>query len=841
MSRADFSGFFWHAVWPVILVVLVIVAIGSISSTVPSNENLVAQVNGPNGQVKAFPEAEGFGADSLGGRGPNPSVQVPQVIAVTNLNDSGPGSLRAAVQASGPRFVIFKVGGVIHLQSALQITNPYIYIAGQTAPEPGITLARWGIYILTDDVTIRYIRQRTYIAAADESAATSMMDSVRIWGDDVILDHTSLSWAADEMIDVGDYGGAVAGDYTVQWSFISEGQATPDGFLTGGRSSLISGSSANGSLHHNLFAHSSERNPKVERGDTYDVRNNVIYNWRYSGTAHFGLSGPVDVNFIGNTYIPGIDSNQGSPPAGSFTIRVPKQGQTPGLPRLYLYDNRSQWRPSNSQDQWDIGVLLNDSQSSTASQLLTPINQTNPPVDVSLYSANEEFDVPSVITHGADEAIELVLEEAGANFPIRDEVDEELVEELNGDIERRHYGAHHGENQGLGRLPDGALESPFDLIRPTAATVNALYPPNLNPVLPIDTDGDQVPDNWEHRLGSSMVIADAVADADGDGYLNIEEYINGMITINPPPPPPPTEAVCGNDIIDVGEICDGTALNNQTCQTQGFGSGALTCAANCQSYTTSQCVAVVTCGNGILDPGEECDGTRLNNQTCQTRGYQSGTLRCSTGCHFLTSQCVAPPNCGNGVINTGEQCDGSNLNNQTCVSRGFRSGTLTCGNNCQFVTAQCVSATAARCGDGRIDPGEQCDGGNFGNKTCATQGFSRGSLRCNANCTINTSACTRTPIAPPRPPQPRPPSPPTCREKWVCSEWTRCGEAGRQTRNCFDDNRCGTTKNKPTILQTCTYQEPLIELENFAALRTLWAFTKLIFFNLGKLFLPWQL
>lgn len=169
--------------------------------------------------VPAFPGAEGFGANSVGGRGG-------RVIEVTNLDDSGPGSLRAAIEADRPRTVVFRVGGTIELQSGLEITNPFITIAGQTAPGGGITLrndpsnADTSLKIETHDVVIRYIRSRP----GPSTELHGTLDAITIGNQEggtynVIVDHSSFSWATDEVVN----SWYDAHDITIQWSIVSEG------------------------------------------------------------------------------------------------------------------------------------------------------------------------------------------------------------------------------------------------------------------------------------------------------------------------------------------------------------------------------------------------------------------------------------------------------------------------------------------------------------------------------------------------------------------------------------------------------------------------------------------
>jgi hypothetical protein len=198
-------------------------------------------------------------------------------------------------------------------------------------------------------------------------------------------------------------------------------------------------------------------------------------------------------------------------------------------------------------------------------------------------------------------------------------------------------------------------------------------------------------------------------------------------------------ADCGNGVVDVGEQCDGANLNEQTCETQGFDGGTLSCTAACQFDTTGCTRIGPDCGNGEIDEGEQCDGANLNEQTCETQGFDGGTLGCTTTCQFDTTGCTKiEPDCGNGEIDGDEQCDGANLNSQSCETQGFDGGTLSCTSDCQFDTSNCT-----KCGDGNIDEGEQCDGANLNSQSCETQGFDGGTLSCTSDCQFDTSNCTK--------------------------------------------------------------------------------------------------
>ena len=156
----------------------------------------------------AFPGAEGFGANSLGGRGGT-------VYEVTNLNDDGPGSLRAVVDARGPRIAVFRVSGTIALKSILKVTNPYITIAGQTAPGGGICLKDNELQIEADHVVVRFIRSRVGDNVSNENHGFNI-----VAGKNIIVDHCSASWAVDEVLSCTT--GGKLDNVTVQWCFITE-------------------------------------------------------------------------------------------------------------------------------------------------------------------------------------------------------------------------------------------------------------------------------------------------------------------------------------------------------------------------------------------------------------------------------------------------------------------------------------------------------------------------------------------------------------------------------------------------------------------------------------------
>ncbi len=203
---------------------------------------------------------------------------------------------------------------------------------------------------------------------------------------------------------------------------------------------------------------------------------------------------------------------------------------------------------------------------------------------------------------------------------------------------------------------------------------------------------------------------------------------------------------CGDGLLQggFGEECDGTTLDGQTCESLGWHGGTLACGNDC-SFNTTDCETAGRCGDGLVQGGfgETCDGVNLDGQTCESQGYYGGTLACGAGCTFDFSGCEQEIFCGDALIQAewGETCDGVNLDGQSCSTLGYYGGQLACGDDCAFNTADCESA--GRCGDGLIQAafGETCDGDDLDGQTCQTLGFATGTLFCSPDCTIDDGAC----------------------------------------------------------------------------------------------------
>lgn len=424
-------------------------------------------------KTPAFPTAEGYGRYTVGGRGG-------QVYVVTNLNDRGAGSFREAVDARGPRTVVFAVSGNIMLSEAINISNPYITIAGQTAPGEGITIAGAPININTSQVIIRYLRIRMgdYNNIEADSIGGRYIS-------DVILDHISASWSTDECVSFYEVD-----NVTVQWSFITESLRA---------SAHIKGNHGYGgiwggfaSFHHNLLAHHSSRNPRFDAERTTDdpatdMRNNVIYNWGFNSS--YGGEGG-NHNMIANYYKAGPATR-----AGSMQYKIIEASPDGSW---YVEDNYVYGHPAITADNWAGGVQP----------------RVGKVPDMRAYS---EHPVPEVTTHSAEVAFELVLADAGVTLPMRDEVDTRIAEEVRTGT-ATYGGASTGPGSGIIDSQEDVGGLPF--IRGYSA--------------PLDSDQDGIPDWWLIKYGlDPKTSIDPAGDLDGDGYTNIEEYLNNTNPLKP--------------------------------------------------------------------------------------------------------------------------------------------------------------------------------------------------------------------------------------------------------------------------------------------------------------------
>jgi len=203
---------------------------------------------------------------------------------------------------------------------------------------------------------------------------------------------------------------------------------------------------------------------------------------------------------------------------------------------------------------------------------------------------------------------------------------------------------------------------------------------------------------------------------------------------------------CGDGLLsEEHEQCEGTDLGGQSCQSLGMGAGQLACDANCR-YDATGCESQAICGDGTLTtPFEQCEGADLDGQTCQTLGWHDGALACTLTCELDLEPCRSFGRCGDGLIQDtyGERCEGTDLGGETCVTLGWHGGELLCSGDCTFNEAPC--AAVGRCGDDAIQAefGEHCDGTDLDGRTCALEGFRAGELACAPDCGgLDLRACT---------------------------------------------------------------------------------------------------
>ncbi len=442
-------------------------------------------------QVPAFPGAEGYGSVTRGGRGG-------KVIAVTNLNDSGPGSLRAAVEAEGPRIVVFRVSGTIKLEDSLDIRNPYITIAGQTAPGDGICLRDHQLSINADEVIIRYIRVRL----GDETGRDA--DAIGSRGHkNLILDHVSASWSIDETMSIYH-----CENVTVQWCLISESLYQSHHVKGHHGFGGIWGSDYS-TYHHNLLAHHSSRNPRFASGSGHtDYRNNVLYNWGYNsayggekvqpGSGRFTTT---LVNMVANYYKPGPGTRKGD--SRHRIVAPSSRGEGEDYGRWYVAENVMVGNEAVTADNWNGGV-----QPQHGEKYIPELK------------IEEPWEAMPIRQQTAEEAYEAVLAQAGASLPKRDTVDRRIVEEV-----RQGTATYAGRTYAAGQnLVDPAIKSG---IIDSQSDVGG-WPELKSLPAPVDSDGDGMPDDWESGYGfDSNDAADGPKDGDSDGYTNVEEYLNG--------------------------------------------------------------------------------------------------------------------------------------------------------------------------------------------------------------------------------------------------------------------------------------------------------------------------
>jgi hypothetical protein len=419
------------------------------------------------GKVPAFPGAQGAGKFTSGGRGG-------EIIEVTSLDDTGPGTLRSAVNREGPRIIVFRISGNIELEKELAITEGNLTIAGQTAPGDGICIKDYPLHIEADNVIVRYLRIRLGDISGKPFDAIHCKNRKNI-----IIDHCSFSWSVDECASFYDNE-----DFTLQWSIISESlnkSVHPKG--PHGYGGIWGGMQA--SFHHNIIAHHTSRLPRFQ-GSRYHKQpikekaefcNNIVYNWA-DKCSYGGEEG--NYNIIGNIYKPG----PATPNKKTGKILEPFEPYG----KFYLADNY---------------IIIND--------VFREYNTQNYSVEFTELNAVLS-DTPATINYAVEiddpgDAWDKVLKNAGASFS-RDSIDKRIVTEVKEGI------YHYGDK--------GIINSQKQV---------GDWPVLISDEAPVDNDHDGIPDYWENKNNlNPQDYSDRNNHDLNRDYTNIEYYLIKLVS-----------------------------------------------------------------------------------------------------------------------------------------------------------------------------------------------------------------------------------------------------------------------------------------------------------------------
>ncbi|HXD78424.1 MAG TPA: hypothetical protein VN616_11490 [Puia sp.] len=459
----------------------------------------------PQSPILAFPGAEGGGAHSFGGHGG-------RVLVVTNLDDSGPGSLRWACEQGGARIIVFNVAGIIHLHSPVIVRAPYVTIEGQSAPGDGICVAGESFWVNTHDVIIRYMRFRrgeTNVGRRDDALGGNPVGNV-------IVDHVSTSWGLDEnfsmyrhMFDPGDGSkeeklGTV--NITIQNCISAESLDTWNhafGTTMGGENCM---------LVRNLWADNTGRNPSIGWNGIFNFVNNVVFNWHHrsmDGGDYTSL-----FNIINNYFKPGPVTPKDEP-VGHRIIK-PESGRSKlkekHFGRAYVHGNIMVGYPEVTKDNWNGGVQVEE---------LPDAGPYKPYMKV-----DKPFPMPPVKIMSAEEAYKFVLTNVGATLPHRDAVDKRVIEQVRtGKIAYKEVNTDTLSQFKVRKLPKDSYKE---------GIVTEVFEVGGYPVYKgtpyKDSDNDGLPDEWErkHGLNPNDPTDSAKPAANGSGYSNIEVYLNAL-------------------------------------------------------------------------------------------------------------------------------------------------------------------------------------------------------------------------------------------------------------------------------------------------------------------------
>jgi hypothetical protein len=432
-----------------------------------------------NVSLPAFPGAEGGGAISIGGRGG-------VVCTVSNLNDSGPGSLRACINASGPRTVVFRVGGTIQVKSEMAIINPYITIAGQTAPGGGIQLTGtdlcgergWDqmIRVRTHDVIASHLRIRKGACPSDSKRATPI--GVGYSGKNAIFDHLSVYWS--EGMNFGVYAHSWSGqsadnapkNITLSNSILAEPLGTNNHTQLGvggveGRGDWMLGMT-DIDFHNNMFLNFNHRGP-TNSARSGRLVNNIIYNWGFYATQ---IASGVQYDVVSNIYKTGPNNVSSTQPEITSFLYSDDNRFINDAPSIYVSGNKGPSLVNPDDDNWGMVWRVSGMNGGLVSRLSTAYRRTSPlpapavPITVRHVNDLENHLLPRV---GASRRLDC----SGNWVDNRDEADARVVNWY----QNRRGGRvnHEDEVGGIPAVASGAAC--------------------------LDSDGDGMPDAWEDLKG----------------------------------------------------------------------------------------------------------------------------------------------------------------------------------------------------------------------------------------------------------------------------------------------------------------------------------------------------
>ena len=496
----------------------------------PEPEEEITEITAP-----AFPGAEGHGRYVTGGRGG-------EVRHVTNLNDKGEGSLRAAVNGNNKKIVVFDISGIIALESDLVI-GANTTIEGQTAPAPGITV-RYQTVRPSDNNIIRFLR----IRRGEEKDVNDGADA--IWQrqkDGIVLDHCSFSWSIDEIASFYDNQ-----HFTMQWWTLGEALAKP-GHSKGEHSygGIWGGKGA--SFHHNFLCHMQNRVPRFcgarynwDKYDTekyansiqaeiVDFRNCVMYNWG-GGNGCYGGTGGGNINIVNNYYKAGPATNNKT---RVTQISVATSSNASGsdfmgyCSRYYINGNYVTAAGNKAENYDWQGVIYDAGTSIIDGEHYIPdtkhmygesikYRKNSKDEDCVIIKLDNEVETGKVTTHSAQNAYQQVLTYAGASL-YRDDVDARYMKEAaDGTTTYTGSAEKTGDGKAIAHRP-GIIDFVKDQGEYTLESNGR--PDNF------DTDSDGMPDAWETANGldpQSNDAAEYTLDKHGF-YTNVEVYCNSLV------------------------------------------------------------------------------------------------------------------------------------------------------------------------------------------------------------------------------------------------------------------------------------------------------------------------